>query len=276
LPARDGDIETRNRPREDCWVIQHFNSYDGTSIAYLDVGEGPPVLLLHGFAADHTANWVAPGVVDALVAAGHRVIAPDARGHGASAKPTEPARYADDAMVRDARALLDHLSIVAVDVVGYSMGALVAARLVPVEPRSRSVVLGGLGEGLAGERRRANRGAIADALLADDPSTIEDPTARGFRKFADVTGADRRALAAIQRAPLPTNRTDLGAIAVRALVLAGDRDVLVGSPQRIADRVPGATLRIVSGDHLSAVNDPAFRAAIVEFLAEMPRPVTSS
>jgi pimeloyl-ACP methyl ester carboxylesterase len=261
---------------EDCSVIQHFNSYDATSIAYLDAGAGRPVLLLHGFAADHQANWVAPGVVDALVAAGHRVIAPDARGHGASAKPTEPARYGDDAMVRDARALLDHLSIGEVDVVGYSMGALVAARLVPVESRSRSVVLGGLGEGLAGERRRANRGAIADALLADDPSKIQDPTARAFRKFADLTGADRHALAAIQQAPLPKDRTQLSAIAVPTLVLAGDRDVLVGSPEGIVDRIPGATLRIVSGDHLTAVSDPAFRAAIVEFLAEMPRPVTSS
>jgi pimeloyl-ACP methyl ester carboxylesterase len=257
-------------------VMQHFSSFDGTSIAYLDAGEGRPVLLLHGFAADHQANWVAPGVVDALVRAGHRVIAPDARGHGGSAKPTEPARYADDAMVRDARALLDHLSVGEIDVVGYSMGSLVAARLVPVEPRSRSLVLGGFGEGLAGERRRANRGVVADALLADDPSNIHDPIAHAFRQFADWTGADRRALAAIQRAPLPKDPTRLGAINVPTLVLAGDRDVLVGSAQGLADRIPGATVRIVSGDHLTAVNDPAFRTAIVEFLAELPRPVPNS
>jgi len=257
-------------------VMQHFNSYDGTSIAYLDVGAGRSVLLLHGFAADHQANWVAPGVVDALVGAGHRVVAPDARGHGASAKPTEPAKYADDAMVRDARALLDHLSISEVDVVGYSMGSLVAARLVPVEPRSRSLVLGGLGEGLAGERRRANRGLVASALLADDPTKIRDPIARAFRQFADWTGADRRALAAIQQAPLPKDPTRLGAITVPTLVLAGDRDALVGSPQGIADRIPGATVRIVSGDHLTAVNDPAFRTAIVEFLADVPRPAPNS
>ncbi len=256
--------------------MQQFSSYDGTSIAYLDTGRGGPVLLLHGFAANHQANWVAPGVVDALVGAGHRVIAADARGHGASAKPTEPASYADDAMVRDARALLDHLSIGDVDVVGYSMGSLVAARLVPVESRARSLVLGGLGEGLAGERRQANRGLVADALLADDPSAIEDPIARAFRQFADWTGADRRALAAIQRAPLPKDPTRLEAIAVPTLVIAGDRDALVGSPQRLADRIPGATVRIVSGDHLTAVNDPAFRAAIVAFLADRPTPVRNS
>jgi hypothetical protein len=59
-------------------------------------------------------------------------------------------------------------------------------------------------------------------------------------------------------------------------VLAGDRDALVGSPQGIADRIPGATVRIVSGDHLTAVNDPAFRTAIVEFLADVPRPAPNS
>lgn len=257
-------------------VMQQFSSFDETTIAYLDQGEGRPVLLLHGFAADHKANWVAPGVVDALVRAGHRVIAADARGHGASAKPTEPASYANDAMVRDARALLDHLSIGEIDVVGYSMGSLVAARLVPLEPRARSLVLGGIGEGRAGERRPASRALVADALLTDDSSSIHDPIARAFRKFADRTGADRRALAAIQRAPLPKDPTRLSVITVPTLVLAGDRDVLVGSPNELADRIPGATVRIVAGDHLTAVNDPAFRAAIVEFLAELPRPVPNS
>ena len=106
--------------------MERFASFDGTTIAYRDEGAGRPVLLLHGFAADQHANWTQPHVVDALVDAGHRVLAPDARGHGASEKPTDPARYADDAMVRDARALLDHVGVDAVDVVGYSMGALVS------------------------------------------------------------------------------------------------------------------------------------------------------
>jgi len=246
--------------------LRHFDSFDGTRIAYLDAGSGRPVVLLHGFAADHVANWVQPGVVDALVAAGHRVIAPDARGHGASAKPTDPQRYADDAMARDARALLDHTGLDAVDVVGYSMGALVSARLVLVEPRARSVVLGGIGAGLAGERR-LERAGIANALLAEDPASIANPVARAFRAFADRTGADRRALAAIQQAPRPPEPTRVEAIDLPTLVVAGDRDVLVGSPHALADRIPGATARVVSGDHLTAVFDPAFRAVIVEFLA---------
>jgi pimeloyl-ACP methyl ester carboxylesterase len=250
-------------PRGD--AMRHFRSFDDTDIAYLDEGAGPAVLLLHGFAADHRANWVAPGVVDALVGSGRRVVAADARGHGASAKPTDPARYAGTAMVDDARALLDHLSITAVDVVGYSMGSMVAARLVPREPRARALVLGGIGDRALQGPPPANGARIA-ALLTDDPSSITDPVGRDFRRFADRMGADRHALAAIQRAP---NRRQPGRfpdITVPTLVLIGDRDVLLGSPQQLADRIPGAIVRIVPGNHITAVSTPAFRGAIVEFL----------
>src|ERR1700722_17086264 len=106
-------------------VVDRFESFDGVGIAYVTAGSGPDVLLLHGFAADYPANWVAPGVVDALVGAGRRVIGFDARGHGQSDKPHDPAAYDNDAMTRDARGLLDHLGVERVDVVGYSMGALV-------------------------------------------------------------------------------------------------------------------------------------------------------
>src|SRR5262245_37410498 len=105
--------------------VERFASFDGTEIAYTVSGSGPDVLLLHGFAADHRVNWVEPGVVDALVDGGHRVIAYDARGHGASGKPHDPDAYAHDAMPRDATTLLDHLDVTTVDVVGYSMGAMV-------------------------------------------------------------------------------------------------------------------------------------------------------
>jgi pimeloyl-ACP methyl ester carboxylesterase len=246
-------------------AMETFTSFDGTRLAFLTVGDGPVVLLSHGFAADHRINWVVPGVVDALVASGRRVVAPDARGHGKSDKPHEPEAYGGDAMGRDIQALLDHLGIEAVDVVGYSMGSLVSARLVPHEPRARSLILGGVGGRLAGEQRPANALAIADALEADDPSTIESPAARAFRTFADSTGADRLALAAIQRAPLG-ERAALGDITVPTLVLTGDADTLVGPPAALAERIPGATFTVIRGDHLSAVSDPAFARSIVEFV----------
>jgi pimeloyl-ACP methyl ester carboxylesterase len=248
--------------------VERFASFDGTGIAYMTAGSGPDALLLHGFAADHRVNWVAPGVVDALVAAGRRVIALDARGHGRSDKPHDPAAYEHDAMARDAGALLDHLGVEEVDVIGYSMGALVATRLVLGEARARSCVLGGIGGRIRGQRRfaREQRARIADALEADEPRAIADVSARAFRRFADRTGADRLALAAFQRAGTPIEKARLAEIAVPTLVIVGDEDTLAGPAQGLADLIPGARALTVKGTHLGAVADPAFARALVEFV----------
>jgi pimeloyl-ACP methyl ester carboxylesterase len=249
--------------------METFRSFDGLEIAYLDAGRGPAVILSHGFAADHRINWVVPGVVDALVASGRRVVAPDARGHGRSAKPHDPEAYAGDAMERDIQTLMDHLELTQVDVVGYSMGSLVSARLVPLEPRARSLILGGVGGRMGQVRRPANRGAIARALEAGDSGAGDDPGARAFRQFAERTGADRLALAAIQRAPVGAPSA-LGDIAVPTLVLTGDAYALVGTPDALVRKIPGATSQLLRGNHLSAVGDPAFARSIVDFIAAVP------
>jgi pimeloyl-ACP methyl ester carboxylesterase len=244
-------------------------SFDGTRIAYAVQGAGPAVLLLHGFAADHVLNWARPGVIDALTAAGRRVIATDARGHGVSDKPHDPDRYAGDAMVRDAHAVLDHLGVEDVDVVGYSMGSMVAARLVPDEPRTRALVLGGVGATVTPPRTggRAPE-AIAAALVADDPASIENVAGRAFREFADFTGADRHALAALSRSDALRYSVLFDTITVPTLVVAGADDTLIRSPSELADRLPSARSVTVAGDHLGAPYDPAFARAIVDFLEE--------
>ena len=244
-------------------------SFDGARIAYTVQGSGPAVLLLHGFAADHGLNWARPGVIDALAGAGRRVIATDARGHGASDKPHEPGRYAGNTMVRDAQAVLDHLGVERVDVVGYSMGSMVAARLVPEEPRTRALVLGGVGATVMPPRSggRAPE-AIAAALLADDPASIESVAGRAFREFADSTGADRRALAALSRSDALRYSVRFDAITVPTLIVAGADDTLIRSPSELAERLPSARSVTVAGDHLGAPYDPAFSRALVEFLEE--------
>jgi pimeloyl-ACP methyl ester carboxylesterase len=244
-------------------------SFDGTRIAYVVQGSGPAVLLLHGFGADHVLNWIRPGVIDALTGAGRRVIATDARGHGASDKPHNPDGYGGDAMARDAQAVLDQLGVEQVDVVGYSMGSMVAARLVPEEPRTRALVLGGVGATVMPPRSggRAPE-TIAAALLADDPASIESVAGKAFREFADFTGADRRALAALSRSDALRYSVRFDAITVPTLVVAGADDRLIRSPSELADRLPSARSMTVAGDHLGAPYDPAFSRALVEFLEE--------
>ncbi|KSB91888.1 alpha/beta hydrolase [Caulobacter vibrioides] len=250
-----------------------FTTSDGLSIACHEWGEGaarPPVVLHHGFSASGPINWKAPGIVDALVAAGRRVIAIDARGHGASDKPHDPVFYGEARMARDVAELIDHLGVSAIDLAGYSMGAIVSLICASREPRVRRLVVGGVGEGVVAtggvDTRHVPSAAIVQALLTDDVSAIEHPAAVPFRLFADAIGADRKALAAqasvVHAQPIPLDR-----IAAPTLVIAGDDDPLAVHPERLASAIPGATSLLVGGDHRSAVAAPAFARAIVEFLA---------
>ncbi len=253
--------------------MPQWTAPDGVAIAFDVYGEGPPVLLLHGFASDARINWVRPGIVAALVDSGLQAIVYDARGHGRSGAPHDPAAYAGNAMVDDARGLIEYLGLETAAVVGYSMGAQVAAWLVPEEPRVRRVVLGGIGSRLLAPRPGEGRypaSAIAEALEVDDPSAIEGVTPRAFRAFADATGADRFALAAIQRSRSIEGHPNLEAISVPVLLVVGDRDTLIGDAASVARALPAARLEVVPGDHLSAVTSPAFREAVVAFLAAEP------
>jgi pimeloyl-ACP methyl ester carboxylesterase len=247
--------------------MAEFHSFDGVTLHYDVEGEGPPVVLLHGFAADTDLNWRQPGIVDALTAAGRRTIALDARGHGRSEKPHEPAAYGNEAMVADVGALFDHLGLEQADVAGYSMGAATALRFALADHRVRRLVLGGTDGGLtATAESMAERGRhIAEGLEAASAADVTDPAARRFRRFADTTGADRLALAAIQRGRrrTPVARDALRRVCVPVLVVCGDADV---SPHELAAAVPDGRAAIVPGDHLSAVLQPAFAAEIVRFL----------
>jgi pimeloyl-ACP methyl ester carboxylesterase len=98
--------------------------------------------------ADANLNWVGPSVVAALEAAGRSVVAPDARGHGASGKPHDPAAYGEGAMARDLGTLVDVIGADAVDLAGYSMGAVVALLAATTDARIRRLVVGGVGCGI--------------------------------------------------------------------------------------------------------------------------------
>lgn len=237
-----------------------FASFDGTTIHYTDEGTGPAVLLLHGFASSADINWRRPGLVDALVEAGFRVIAPDARGHGRSDKPHDPAAYANDALARDVSALLDHLGLDQVHVVGYSMGGIVGLAAATRDPRVRSLVVGGVGRNAA--LLEEDRAAIADALEGGDQAS---PRAKAFRAFAQATGGDLEALAALQRARY-VHESRPEDVRVPVLVVTGTDDTLAGPPEALAARIPGARAVSVPGDHLNAVTKPELRAAVLDFL----------
>lgn len=272
--------------------VNYFKSFDGVTIAYSQVDpeapvsiDGPdrslalpelagvPVVLHHGFASDSRTNWIRSRVADALAEAGRSVVMIDARGHGLSEKPHDPAFYRDGAMVRDVGALVERLDTDRFDFVGYSMGAFVGVGVAlesTIRRKLRRLVLGGAGSGQSSLRTRERAALIAEGLEAENPSAVRDATARAFRSFADATKADRLALAAIERSGAGApDMSRLRGINVPTLVVNGDRDTLVGDPASYAEAIPGARLVVVPGDHLSAVMRPQFSRAVVDFLKEL-------
>ena len=243
-----------------------FNS-DGVSIAFVDEGEGPPILLIHGFASNVVTNWEGPGWIATLRENGRRVVAFDNRGHGSSEKLYEPERYGAPLMAEDARRLLDHLGIERADVMGYSMGARIAAFLVLKHPdRVRSVVFGGLGINMV--RGMVGSGPLAKALEARSIDEVTNDTARSFRIFAEETKSDLAALAACMRGPRERITPEvLAGIRVPVLVAVGTEDVIGGSGAELAALIPGAKLLNIAGrDHMKAVGDTTFKQGVLDFL----------
>jgi len=254
--------------------MQSFTS-DGVRLAFIDVapetGRGDPVLLIHGFASTHAVNWMSTLWVTTLTRAGFRVIAFDNRGHGQSEKLYRPEDYDTAVMASDARRLLEHLGIARADVMGYSMGARIAARLALIDPpRVRSLILGGIGIRLV-------HGAglplgIADAMEASSLEQLADPTQRMFRAFAEQTKSDLAAMAACIRGSRETlTEQEVASIRAPTLVAVGTTDTVAGSAHDLVALMPNArALDIPGRDHNLAVGDKIHKQGVLAFLSERP------
>lgn len=248
--------------------LKDFQSEDAR-IAFLDEGAGEPVLLIHGFGCNTEINWIEPGWVDALLEAGHRVIAPDCRGHGASEKLYGLSDYSTPIMAEDVRRLLDHLDIEAANIFGYSMGARIAAFVGVAHPdRVSRIVFGGLGINML--RRMIANGPIARSLEVRRADEVLNTAVRSFREFAEECGSDLRALAACLRSTRETITQDmLQSITMPAFVVCGSEDVFSGSPEKLAEILPRArALEIPDATHQEALRRPIYKQAVLGFLRD--------
>lgn len=253
-------------------------SSDGLAIAYETVGEGAPVVLVHGFASSRVQNWKDPGWFDALARAGYRVIALDVRGHGESDKPHDPTFYGHDVMMRDVEAVMEAVGISTARMMGYSMGGFIGIQLLMRRPDLvERIVIGGVGETYLDDEGTSRdpmndpdtRNAIMNALLTEDKAAITDPAAKAFRTFAEQPGKDRRALAACLQAPRRMlKRAELAHSARPVLVVCGEKDRTTGSPEPLAAAFADGRAVIVPGrDHMTVVGDKVYKDAAVKFLA---------
>jgi pimeloyl-ACP methyl ester carboxylesterase len=240
-------------------------------IAYLDEGEGEPIVLVHGFASTRSVNWVYPTWVSELRKDGRRVIALDNRGHGESSKLYEPSQYSIAAMAGDVVALMDHLELARADVMGYSLGARMAAWLaVNATQRLRAAIFGGIGMAMI-EGGGPGENVVA-ALEAPSLDEVTDPVGRTFRAFADQTRSDRLALAACLRGSRELlSRAEAARIALPVLIAVGTTDEIAGSAEGLGQIIAGSeVLDIPNRDHMRAVGDKVYKAGVVDFLSRRP------
>jgi pimeloyl-ACP methyl ester carboxylesterase len=246
----------------------------GFTLAYDDIrpagGESGTVVLVHGFATNRAENWRRLGWYGAFERKGWRCVALDLRGHGESDKPHDPAAYAREAMAGDVMALIDHLDLGRVDLMGYSMGSYLSLAVAAAHPeRVANLILGGVGARmLAGDPLPRGAMTLSQAMRADDPATIGEPTLRGFRQFAENQGEDRLALAACgEGRGGGLDGRDLDRLTMPVLLVAGSRDEIAGNPQVLADAIPGAQcVCLPACDHFSAIPHALFKAAVFDFL----------
>lgn len=241
---------------------------DNIEIAYEVHGAGDPILLIHGFGSSGKVNWIDTGWVATLEEAGYQPITMDNRGHGESRKLYDPQLYFAHDMARDAGRLLEHLGISKAPVIGFSMGARIAAFLALNHPEQvTATIWGGMGENLISGLENSEE--IIEALTAESLSEVKGATGRTFRIFAEHTGADRAALAACMVSSRePMSEEEVAAITVPVLVAVGSEDQMAGSPEVLAELLQqGEAFLIPRRDHMRSTGDPRFKEAALEFLA---------
>jgi pimeloyl-ACP methyl ester carboxylesterase len=242
-----------------------FAAPDGVELAWHEVGEGRPVVLLHGLFSNAFTNWIRYGHAAAIAAAGLRVIMLDFRAHGKSDAPHDPTSYPPDILVADGLALVAHLGLADFDLGGYSLGGRTAVRMVVEGAKPGRLVICGMGlQGIVWTDQRADHFRDILTNLGGHPRGSPEWMAEAFLK---TTGGDPAALLPLLDSFVATREEDLAALAMPTCVVAGAEDQDNGSAEQLAEVLPDATYVEIPGGHMSAVLKPELGRAIAGFLA---------
>jgi pimeloyl-ACP methyl ester carboxylesterase len=246
---------------------------DGIKIHYEIEGEGPDLFMIHGFASSMQINWYGANWVKVLKDK-NRLILVDCRGHGESDKPADPLQYGGK-MREDIEKLQDHLKIEKANFMGYSMGAGITMNLLLTRPeRMNSAILGGTAIPRGDQQILRDRSPIINALRAESADSVQNPIGKRFRLFAQSTGGDLNALAAVmeggmrETTDMAQTKEKLKKVTIPVLTVVGsDDDLMPGDKTVISTLIPGAChFQIQGKDHLTVVPDPKFHMVVKAFL----------
>ena len=246
-------------------TIHRFAASDGVELAWHELGQGRAVVLLHGLFSDANMNWIKFGHAERIASAGFRVIMPDLRAHGLSAKPHGEQFYPKGILARDLNDLVAHLGLTEFDLGGFSLGARTTVEAVGEGLRPRRAILGGAGlEGLQNWKRRKT--FFLEAIARFDEVRRGDPHWLSVQ-FMKSQGVDRIAAAQLLESFEDTFMDWLAAFTMPTLVVCGSEDEDNGSASELAAALPNAEFREIPGTHMSSVTRPELGEEIARFLA---------
>jgi pimeloyl-ACP methyl ester carboxylesterase len=228
------------------------------------MGRGKPIILLHGFFSNADTNWIKFGHAETIAARGYRVIMPDLRAHGSSARPHDPEAYPADILAQDGLDLIAHLGLTDYVLGGYSLGARTVVRMYLLGARPERLIVGGMG--LAGLADLASRAAHFRNVLTNIGKHSRNSPEWMAEAFLKTVDGDPVALLQILNVFTNTSEAEIRSIDLPCLVLSGAEDQDNGSASELADILPDATHVEVPGNHMSCVIKPEFGAAIGDWL----------
>jgi len=244
--------------------VHYWNASDGVALAYHELGEGRPVVLLHGLFSDAQMNWIKFGHAERIADAGFRVIMPDLRAHGLSGRPHEPECYPNGILARDLRELIAELGLTEFDLGGFSLGARTTVEGIGEGLKPRRAILGGAGlEGLRHWERRKH--FFLEAIEQFDSVSRGNPHWLSIQ-FMKSQKIDRIAAGLLLQSFADTFMEWLQAFSMPTMVICGSEDHDNGSGEELAAALPDGDFREVPGTHMSSVTKPEFGAAIANFL----------
>ncbi|HET8611951.1 MAG TPA: alpha/beta fold hydrolase [Sphingomonas sp.] len=242
-----------------------FRGRDGAELVYRETGEGRPVVLIHGYFSTAYVNWIRYGHAAKIVALGRRVVMPDLRGHGDSARPHDPAAYPPDVLAEDGFALIEHLGLTDYDLGGYSLGGRTTMRMLAMGAKPGRAIVAGMG--LDGILNTAGRGEYFRRVLTNLGSFKRGTAEWMTEAFLKTVAGDPVALLHVLDTFVDTPRDTVAAIETPTLVVAGAEDDDNGSAEALADLLPHGIHAVVPGNHMSAVTRPELGRAMADFLA---------